>query len=209
MSMPCVGAVREPPSEVFARRFTSRPYACVAVLLSMLTGCVTTTQPSAANADEGWPLLTPASLGRAQQVTQVLRGDYANSSFTLRSVVSVDAQQLTVVGLSSMGMRLFTLKYDGVNLSEERVPQVPETLQARQLLNDLQLAFWPLPALQQAWQTVGGQVSEPYPGTRRLQRNGVLLAEVHVAEDAWRGRVWLRHFDYPYSLFIETIPLEN
>lgn len=177
------------------------------LLVVVLAGCVSTQTLTPVD-NEGWPLLPPATLGQSKQVTQVLRGDYGDSSFSLRSVVTVDAQQLTVVGLTSMGMRAFTVKYDGQHLSEERVPQVPEALQARQLLNDLQLAFWPLPALQQAWQSAGGQVSEPYPGTRRLQRNGELVAEVHVAEDAWHGRVWLRHFDYPYSLYIETIPLE-
>ncbi len=212
MLMQWVGAVREPHSAMNASagRFANRPcgHVLLVLLLFALSGCVTTHTLTPAD-NEGWPLLPPATLGQSKQVTQVLRGDYADSSFSLRSVVTVDAQQLTVVGVTGMGMRAFTVKYDGQNLSEERVPQVPDALQARQLLNDLQLAFWPLPALQQAWQAAGGQVSEPYPGTRRLQRNGVLLAEVHVADDAWHGRVWLRHFDYPYSLYIETIPLET
>jgi hypothetical protein len=108
-----------------------------------------------------------------------------------------------------LGLRAFTLKYDGEHLSEERAPQVPSALQADRLLNDLQLVYWPLPALQQAWQAAGGEVTEPYPGTRRLQRGGKLLAEVHYAADPWNGRVWLRHFDHPYSLFIETSPLDK
>jgi hypothetical protein len=160
-------------------------------------------------ADAGWPLLSPASLAQTRQVSQVLRGDYAEHSFSLRSVVSVDAQQLTVIGVTSMGLRAFTLKYDGEHLSEDRVPQVPDALQARQLLNDLQLAFWPLTALQQSWRAAGGELDEPYPGTRRLHRAGVLLAEVHYASDPWNGRVWLRHFDHPYSLYLESSPLEK
>lgn len=178
------------------------------LLFATLAGCASTPRDVPTN-EASWPLLSPVSLMQSQQVSQVLRGDYGDASFSLRSVVTVDAQQLTVIGLSSMGMRAFTLKYDGQNLSEERAPQVPQALQARQLLNDLQLAFWPLPALQQAWQAAGGEVSEPYPGTRRLQRAGKLLAEVHYAADPWNGRVWLRHFDFPYSLYIESSPLEK
>lgn len=157
--------------------------------------------------DSGWPLLSPSSLSQPRQVTQLLRGDYDDNSFSLRSVVTVDKQQLVVVGVTSMGLRAFTLRYDGQQLSEERASQVPAAVQSRQLLNDLQLAFWPLPVLQQVWQSAGGQVSEPYPGTRRLHRDGVLLAEVHYAADPWNGRVWLRHFDHPYSLYIESTPL--
>lgn len=174
----------------------------------LLAGCVSGPR-SVPTTQDSWPLLSPASLMKSQQVSQVLRGDYGDTTFSLRAVVTVDAQQLTVIGVTSMGMRAFTLKYDGKNLSEERAPQVPDALQARSLLNDLQLAFWPLPALQQAWQASGGEVSEPYPGTRRLKRAGALLAEVHYATDAWNGRVWLRHFDYPYSLYIESSPLEK
>ncbi len=174
-----------------------------------LTGCMSAPRQVATVTADTLPLLSPALLGQSQQASQVLRGDYGDAVFTLRSVVTVDAQQLTVIGLTSMGLRAFTLKYDGQNLSEERVPQVPQALQSRQLLNDLQLAYWPLSALQAAWRDSGVAVSEPYAGTRRLKRGDVLLAEVHYASDAWNGRVWLRHFDHPYSLFIETAPLEK
>jgi hypothetical protein len=178
-------------------------------LMLLLAGCVSAPKVSAPVAGDSLPLLSPASLGQAHQVSQVLRGDYGDAGFTLRSVVTVDDKQLTVIGLTSMGLRAFTLKYDGQNLSEERAPQVPQALQARQLLNDLQLAFWPLTTLQATWRDSGVEVSEPYAGTRRLKRGAELLAEVHIAADAWNGRVWLRHFDHPYSLFIETMPLEN
>ncbi len=177
------------------------------LILSVLGGCTATQHNQPSGNQSTWPLLSPASLSQSRQATQVLRGDYGDASFSLRSVVTVDAQQLRVIGLTAMGLRAFTLQYDGRDLVEERSPQVPDALQARQLLNDLQLAFWPLSALQSAWQPVGGEVSEPYPGTRRLRRAGVLLAEVHYAADPWNGRVWLRHFDHPYSLYIESSPM--
>jgi hypothetical protein len=212
-----VGARHASPSVALKEgRGMPRPYASIAacvlslfVLSTMLSACVSTAVKPASSADTDWPLLSPASLRQARQVSQVLRGDYAERSFTLRSVVTVNAQQLTVIGITSMGLRAFTLKYDGEHLDEQRAPQVPDALQAKQLLNDMQLAFWPLNELQNSWHTAGGEVSEPYPGTRRLQRNGVLLAEVHYASDPWNGRVWLRHFDYPYSLYIESSPLEK
>ena len=179
------------------------------LLLGVLSGCSSTPHRFSQDTDINWPLLSPGSLQQTRQVAQVLRGEYADTSFSLRSVVTVDAQQLSVIGLTSMGLRAFTLKYDGLELIEERVPQVPDVLKSRQLINDLQLAFWPLSALQQAWQVVGGEVSEPYPGTRRLKHEGVLLAEVNYAGDPWSGRVWLRHFDHPYSLFIESSSIEQ
>jgi Protein of unknown function (DUF3261) len=179
------------------------------LLFAALTGCVASQSHQQPIDQSTWPLLSPASLGQSHQASQLLHGDYADHNFTLRSIVTVDAKQLTVIGVTSMGLRAFTLKYDGEQLNEERAPQVPEALQAKQLLNDFQLAFWPLAELQKSWRSAGGEVSEPYPGTRRLYRKNVLLAEVHYAADPWSGRVWLRHFDYPYSLFIESSPLEK
>jgi hypothetical protein len=155
------------------------------------------------------PLLGPASLGQSRTVTQLLRGEYGATSFTLRCVIKVDAQQLTVVGLTSLGLRAFTLHYDGQRLGEERAAQMPASPGGAELLNDLQLVYWPLATLQQAWHTADVEVSEPWPGTRRLQRAGRLLAEVHYASDPWNGRIWLRHFDRPYELYIESSPQEQ
>jgi len=173
-----------------------------------LNGCIAT-QRVAAPSNNGLPLLAPATLGQSHQVTQLLRGEYNEQTFTLRCVITVDANQLTVIGVTSMGLRAFTLKYDGEHLSEQRAPQVPDALHEDRLLNDLQLAYWPLPVLQKSWQAQGVEVSEPYPGTRYLKRAGKLLAEVHYAADPWNGRVWLMHYDFPYKLFIETSPLEQ
>jgi hypothetical protein len=155
------------------------------------------------------PLLGPASLGQPHGVAQLLRGEYGDNVFTLRCVIRVDAQQLTVVGLTALGLRAFTLRYDGQHLDEERASQMPAEPSGAGLLNDLQLVYWPLATLQQAWHTVGVDVSEPWPGTRRLKRGGALLAEVHYAADPWNGRIWLRHFDHPYDLYIESSPLEQ
>lgn len=210
LRMTCVWRCSYPGSSALNRRRV-RVGIFVALLATtlFLNACVTAPQhPQATNAN-AWPLLAPAALGESRQVAQLLRGEYGERTFSLRCVVTVQANQLTVIGVTGLGVRAFTLKYDGEHLSEERAPQVPDALQADRLLNDLQLAYWPLPALQKAWQAVGGEVSEPYPGTRRLQRDGQLLAEVHYATDPWNGRVWLRHFDYPYNLFIETGPLDG
>jgi hypothetical protein len=144
-------------------------------------------------------------LGSSHQVKQILRGTYGTQDFSLQCVISAQPQLLTVVGLTALGLRAFTLKYDGQNLNEERAPQLPEFVKGSQLLNDVQLAFWPLPALQAALNPAGWEVSEPYKGTRRLQHEGRLIAEVHYADaDPWNGRAWLSNFSYGYSLYLET-----
>lgn len=186
------------------RRLVGLVFAC----LWLLNACAVT-PPASSSDNDAWPLLTPAALGESRQAVQLLRGEYEGQSFSLRCVVTVDAARLKVIGVTGLGVRAFTLEYDGTHVTEQRAPQLPNALQADRLLNDIQLAYWPLAALQKAWHVAGGEVSEPYPGTRRLQRAGKLLAEVHYAADPWNGRVWLMHFDHPYQLFIETSPVDK
>jgi len=179
----------------------------VLVLSMLLSSCISAPQAVVATT-QSLPLLSPASLSASHQVNQVLHGEYAGKSFSLRCVVTVDALKLSVICLTGMGMRAFTLTYDGKNLSEQRAPQVPDSLQASRLLNDLQLAFWPLSELQKSWVGAGLQVTEPYPGTRRVMHDGKVIVEVHYSNDPWQGRVWLDQNELGYGLFIESSAME-
>jgi hypothetical protein len=173
------------------------------ILIVLLGGCMTTPHV-VTTGDKAFPLLSPASLGSVHQVTQQLHGEYGDKSFSLQCPVSVDARKLTLICLTSMGLRAFTLNYDGHDITEQRAPQVPDALQASRLLNDLQLAFWPLSVLQQSWRSTGVEVVEPFPGTRRVMRDGKIITEVHYSSDPWQGRVWLHQNEIGYSLYIES-----
>jgi len=166
--------------------------------------------PSAANpAISGrWPLLAPDSLGRSVQVKQVLHAAFDGHTVDLQCVLTVEPQRLSIVGLNALGLRAFTVGYDGTRIDEKRAPQVPATVGGARLLDDVQLAYWPLPALQAVLAPAGWTVVEPFAGTRRLLRGESLVAEVHYADpDPWAGRVWLANFEDRYSLSIETSPL--
>jgi len=169
-----------------------------------LCGCASTPHSPAAPAST-WPLATPASLGNSLEVTQILRGAFGAREITLQCAVNATSTQLHVVGLTSLGLRVFTIKYDGEHLEAEHASQVPEFFKPEQLVNDLQLVFWPLSALQQTFAGTQWQVTEPHVGTRRPRRAEQLIAEVHYADpDPWTGRAWIVHFDVPYTVGIES-----
>jgi hypothetical protein len=55
-------------------------------------------------------------------------------------------------------------------------------------------------------------VTEPFAGTRRLKRDGRLIAEVHYSKpgtDPWRSHVWLANFEYGYSLAVDPPPADG
>ena len=118
---------------------------------------------------EGWPLLPPAALGESRTVNQILRVAHGEQETTLNCVVAANATQLTIVGMTALGMRAFTIKYDGARVSAEAQAGAPQSMPPERLLNDVQLAYWPLPALQKAMANSRWEVNDVAPSTRRLK----------------------------------------
>lgn len=152
---------------------------------------------------EPFALLPPASYGgkvSAEQTLTVRRGKQTN---TVQCHVDVSPTRVVLLGLTALGQRLFSVSWDGTELrSNSSLPD--GALNPEQVLADLQLAAWPLSALQAAAHA-GWSISEPQPGTRRVLRGGELYAEVHYAgRNPWEGRLWLVNFHQRYSLGIES-----
>ncbi|WP_051278016.1 DUF3261 domain-containing protein [Solimonas flava] len=184
-----------------------RLLACAAALL--LGGCANGPVRSETPRAAAPPLLAPASVGDALQVQQLLHAAYGSDETTLQCVVSDDLATLSVVCLTALGQRVFTLDWDGRQLKAQRAPLAPERIDPQRIVADLQLAFWPLAALQDGWRSSGYAVSEPRPGLRRVLRDGRIVAEVHrgqppLAGGVWPARLWLVNLAYGYTLDIET-----
>jgi len=172
--------------------------------LSLLTlGACASTAPQPAPAAR--PLVSPASLGSDRLASQIVRGAFGARELTLHCVVTVKDGAMTLVGLNSLGVRLFTIRYDGSAVQSETAPAMSGPLIPERLLADLQLVYWPLASLSQPMATAGWQLSEPTAGVRRLRRGELLVAEAHYStDDPWSGRSWLVNFEFGYSLQIDS-----
>lgn len=142
--------------------------------------------------------------------SQTLLAAFGDRAVQMQCTLSVGAADWRTVCINALGLRLLSLgvSADG-QISAERGPGVPEQLDPRRILADVQLAFWPLASLQAAYAGSAWQISQPADDTRRLLRDGRLVAEVHYASpDPWNGRLWLVNLRYDYSLAIrsESIP---
>lgn len=155
------------------------------------------------------PLVAPG-VAAPHSARQRLRAMVGNREIVLDCVVEVAADRVTVVGLLPAGNRVFSVRYDGTSVEQERTPQVPAQLQPEQLLADLQLAFWPAKGLHDAFRGGPWKLSQPDSRTRRLLHDGRLVSEVHYGDaDPWRGRVWLVNFQRDYALIVDSVPLEQ
>lgn len=151
------------------------------------------------------PGLAPPSAVGPRSASQVIHAAYGSRSVALRTAIQVNTDRLDVVGVTATGQRLFSASWDGKTIDAQRSPFVPDKLDPERVLADLQLALWPLPAVQTAFRERGLTVTEPFAGVRRMTRGDTLLAEVHYAStDPWAGRLWFVNFEFDYSLTIDT-----
>ena len=160
-------------------------------------------------APEIFPVLPPSTLGAERSAQQVLSVSYRDQEATLSVVLNVTQTHLQAIGLNAVGVRLFTIDYDGAQLKTEKLPGLPAQIDAQRMLADLQLALWPLTALQAATNNTTYSIGEPVAGTRRVKRSGKLYEEVHYSgADPWSGKLWLSNYEFGYSIAVESAPLD-
>jgi hypothetical protein len=179
----------------------------VAPVLALALGGCAAVPAAAPQAAAMPPILDGSALGGARAASQVVRAAFRERELTLQCAVQVTDRGVTVAGVDALGRRVFTVTYDGQQASVEPGPMIPEGFSPDYLLADVQLALWPLRALQAAYAGTGWAVSEPYPGARRLRRDGRLIAEVHyTGADPWTSRYWVSNFERGYVLAVDPQP---
>lgn len=164
------------------------------------------------------PLLSPASLEQQWQVTQsvTLRplstgADNGYPSQTLLAAWSVTPERLDLAGLTPMGQTLLTLGYDGTKLSEFTSPLLPEEVSGRDILTQIQLAYWPVDTIQQA--LAGSDWQLEAAGDRILyfrQRPAMTIAISHGNQsDTALESISITNHLMHYQLEIQTLTREK
>ena len=199
-------AIRAPPARAGGHGQGGALMRAAAALSGalMLVACATATRAPAPPAGVARPLVLPSEAGD-RAVSQVVRGQVGDRVMTLSCVVTIKGEQMSVIGLNALGVRLFTLRYDGKLVSVEKSAGLPEQFKPEWLLADLQFVFWPLASLQGPLTAAGFEIIEPASGRRQLRRGGQLIAEAqYPGADPWAGRSSLVNLEYNYSLQIES-----
>ena len=154
------------------------------------------------------PLLPPASLGRQLARSELVTGDDGDRTYSMRVELEVTPERLVVVGLSRLGMPLFTIEHTSAGIGVQSSVGGEPPFDPAHLLSDLQLVHWPRGVLEEALAARGLRLLErPGEGVRRvLDRDGQMLVEiVHCPASADPDLTTVHHFDRPYRLRIETI----
>lgn len=147
--------------------------------------------------------LPPASLPAPLALQQQLHFRFGNHARDLDALLEADSQQVRLA-VQAMGQTGVRLQWDGHTLTQQRAPWLPPQVRAERVLDDLQFALWPAPAIRAVlpadWQLVqdGPQ--------RRLERDGHVWLLVETQAD---GRQRLRNLAEGYELEIESVAMDG
>jgi hypothetical protein len=178
------------------------------VLVLAIAGCAQLPAPPGRTGPLLDPALPPASLGRELARSAVVTGEYRDRTYSMRVEVEVTPERLVVVGMSHMGVPLFTLEQTSAGVRVQSNARGGPPLDPAHLLSDLQLVHWPAHALEDALASRGLRLLDrPSEGVRRVvDRDGGLLVEiVHLRSGDDPAVTTVRHLDPPYGLRIETV----
>lgn len=164
----------------------------------MLAGCAS---PGGAPSAGRAPLLAlaPVALGCSVAVQQRLTVQLpGRPQQQLEALLEVDAQAVRLA-FFVMGQGMGTMVWDGQQWDKQLSRHWPVQLAPEQVLSDLQLAFWPAQAVQQAFQAPWSV--EAFATGRRLLRDGKEQLRVQFIGPA---AVEIIYPQGPFSLRVES-----
>ena len=138
--------------------------------------------------------LSPASLGRDLALQQQLSFRYGQEQRTFDALLEADSHDVKLE-IQAMGQSAMRLQWDGKKLDQQRAPWLPKAVRGEEILSDLQLANWPIPAIRAAL-PMGWSLVEN-GATRELRKDDATVVTVrYPAPD----RIEIEHSNFRLSI---------
>lgn len=174
----------------------------IAAATILLAGCATPpSRPGEVGEAGAMPSLrlAPAALGRELALQQRLEFRHGERRDSIEALVEVDAAQVRLL-IHAQGQVALRLQWDGSVLQQTRADWLPAALSGERVLDDLQLVFWPAPAIMAALPQ-GWQLRE-FEGGRELRQGGAPVASVAFLGP---GHARLQQHRQAYTLDIHSV----
>jgi hypothetical protein len=177
-------------------------------LLSIcLSNCALLSTSTETNQAELIPMASP--IAPARRIVQQLTAIWPNHQESLLCVLELDSRHIAVAGLSSDGISLFNLSYDGKIVKLDKSPLLPDSFSPELIIKDLQLVYWPLAEMNKILPRHWGLEADKQH--RRLTFNSERWVDVvYLQPDGlWPKAVTLTNHHYHYQLHIKTISYDT
>jgi hypothetical protein len=150
--------------------------------------------------------LAPGSLGYSLSLSQIVSGEYNGESHSMRFEVEITPKQVVMVGLTHVGVRLFTLKQDAGGLKVDSLLGKRLPFEPCYILSDMQLTYWPEEVLRQALLLKGLRLKGDGHRRQLFGADGTLLVEIiYPVGSSKAGETVVQHHNLPYQLRIRTL----
>lgn len=185
-----------------------RPAIFLLCVLFMTACTVIEPPPPKATESRYFLSLTPKSLGRNLSLSQLVMGEFGGNTYRARYEVEIIDDRLTIVGLSPIGITLFTLIQSGESVTMDSGLKEAAGFDPRYTLFDLFLSYWPVDVLERALKQNGLTLDvDARNGSRTvLDRIGGTVATVTYPRDRNPAEVTvITHTDPPYRLRVSPL----
>jgi hypothetical protein len=191
----------------------NEPTALRLLLLVMLlfpAACATRygASPGSTTIAPGLELAIPSGreLGYPVEATQLITAHFRDRVLVFQAYVSVSPEKITLIALDPFGGRALTVTATGSGIHTEQSQIVPSGLRAGNILADIAIVYWPVPALRRA---LSGTSATLYDDQRErtISFDGREIVQVKYDgphEDSWPRAARLRNLAYGYELDLQS-----
>ena len=202
VGLKCIHKIK---SSVFTYR---RSFAGVLaiIILFALFACTQNTEsvkPLKIARDVEFSLLPPESFGQSLSLLQSLEINYKGESRQLLAQLEINPNKITLVGLSPLGNRLFTVLWTGESLSEEYLAEWPFPFSPKHILADVQLALWLKIPQQDGFKI--RDIQSPQLRREILRNEEIVMRISYETRPFWQGEILIQHLERGYQLSIQTL----
>ena len=202
VGLKCIHKIK---SSVFTYR---RSFAGVLALIILfaLFACTQNTEsvkPLKIARDVEFSLLPPESFGQSLSLLQSLEINYKGESRQLLAQLEINPNKITLVRLSPLGNRLFTVLWTGESLSEEYLAEWPFPFSPKHILADVQLALWLKIPQQDGFKI--RDIQSPQLRREILRNEEIVMRISYETRPFWQGEILIQHLERGYQLSIQTL----
>jgi len=160
-------------------------------------------------------LLSPQSFGEEISLSQLAEFSVGDNHHELLFQTEITKDKVVVVGLMPSGVRLFSIVYDGTEITSEGYSSLIEKIKPGYLLADMQLSLWPIDEIRNRFKyssecfrsnrcLIKDSTKERY---RKLEIEGNEIVSIHYKMgELYRDEIFFYHKARDYS--IKLTPLD-
>ncbi|MFT5703074.1 MAG: hypothetical protein ACI9TO_000435 [Rickettsiales bacterium] len=179
------------------------------ILSALLSGCVSHTkklQPISIATGVNFELIDLHILNKSTILSQNFQGSYSGRKYSINLITQISPTKMTMVGLSAIGSRLFTIQYDNRKIDFNLSKMIPanKKIKVEYVLADMQLVYFPI---QEIRRNLTGNVTINETANKRVfyKNNKPFIEIKYSSSNVWNSKIDFHNLEREYQYSIENL----